>query len=412
MRPSSRRVCSVCIGIVGASCCSLFSCGARTGLPFGDGPPVVNDAGSDAVIIPPDASPPAARLFAGNSYACLVNDGALSCWGYAPPAGWPGDATTMDRLRPAPVAGIPGRVAEIAFSAAPCARLEDGRVFCWGYNSDGELGNGSGNPAVTNTPSQVVGITSAVSLATGVDSYHSCAKLADGTAWCWGRNGYSGYDGPTFDTSPGAAPEEPVPIHAAALDPATRITLGFASTCALFPDGSVRCAGTNSSGECGTGTTSAAVLEFTPVVQIPPAVDVLAFDPGAIALMPDHSVWYWGNHDATSEFETPGPMQLHGVTNVRALAGFCLLLLDDTVACFGTASEGDFGDGGGAFEAAQPETPRVVPGLTGVFQLVTGDGFACALLYDGRVLCWGYNQHGQLGDGTTTNRATPTEVQF
>ena len=81
--------------------------------------------------------------------------------------------------------GINNATAIIAGSAHTCARLADGSAKCWGYNYFGQLGDGT----TTNrlTPVAVQGIRNATAITAG--GGHTCTRLSDGSAKCWGWNG-------------------------------------------------------------------------------------------------------------------------------------------------------------------------------------------------------------------------------
>ena len=112
----------------------------------------------------------------------------------------------------------------------------------------------------------------------------------------------------------------------------------------------------------------------------------------------------WGATVHGSE-ATTAPL-LRGATALAAYAHGCAVLADTRVACWGSNASGQLGDG----TTTDRASPVVVPGLTGVTAIVAGDRHTCALLEDGTARCWGFNAGGQLGDGTTATRALPGPV--
>ncbi|MEZ5382018.1 MAG: hypothetical protein R2754_09525 [Microthrixaceae bacterium] len=86
----------------------------------------------------------------------------------------------------------------------------------------------------------------------------------------------------------------------------------------------------------------------------------------------------------------------------------CALKADGTAACWGWNILGQLGDG----TTTDRSTPTLVDGLTNVTAITAGGVHSCALKQDGTAACWGSNSSGQLGDGTTTKSLTPTPVQF
>ena len=104
------------------------------------------------------------------------------------------------------------------------------------------------------------------------------------------------------------------------------------------------------------------------------------------------------------------PVPVSGLTGVAAVSGggghTCALLEDGTVQCWGENEFGQLGDG-----TTMPSfTPVPVTGITGAVGVSAGWRHTCAVLGDGTVQCWGQNEFGQLGDGTTTSSATPVRV--
>lgn len=128
----------------------------------------------------------------------LVSDGGARCWGFGASGelgdGIPRTDPFADDwvTSPVTVSGLSGAVALTAGGSHTCALMEDGTARCWGFNGGfdgthwvgGQLGNGT--TAASTTPGLVAGLAPAVSI--GAGQYHSCALLADDTIRCWGYN--------------------------------------------------------------------------------------------------------------------------------------------------------------------------------------------------------------------------------
>lgn len=111
-----------------------------------------------------------------------------------------------------------------------------------------------------------------------------------------------------------------------------------------------------------------------------------------------------GTTDATINQFCPVPPRV-----IQAAAGdrhSCALMDTGIVKCWGQNTYGQLGDG----TTTNRSTPTQVPGLSGVTAIATGGDHSCAVLNTGSLQCWGRNFSGQLGDGTTTNRSTPITV--
>ena len=175
---------------------------------------------------------------------------------------------------------------------------------------------------------------------------------------CWGEN----YDGQLGD---GTTTARPSPTAVPGLSGVTAIAAGFTHTCALLGDGTMRCWGDNIYGALGDGTTTQRLSPVTVLI---------------------------GN-----------------VTQITTGGLFtCALLTTGTVECWGTNNNAQVGDG----TMINRSTPASVTGLSGVVEIATGAGadHTCARLSSGAVDCWGWNVYGQIGDGTTTTRSSPTPV--
>jgi alpha-tubulin suppressor-like RCC1 family protein len=181
----------------------------------------------------------------GYNLTCVVRaDGTVSCWG-GNDSGQIGDGTTTDRLAPTPVRSLSGAVAVATSNSGQfaCALKGDGTVWCWGANDVGQLGVGSVGGIVTS-PTLVSGLSNIVRVSAG--SAHACAIDCYGQLFCWGYNvdNRVGDGTPTLRSTPGL-----ISIGGAV----TQVSAGGESTCAVRADGQLWCWGANEYGQLATG---------------------------------------------------------------------------------------------------------------------------------------------------------------
>jgi alpha-tubulin suppressor-like RCC1 family protein len=188
----------------------------------------------------------ATEIAVGDPLACarLTND-QVECWGAAYGDNGHTAHTVVDASN-APLTHVT-RIAAVGTVGAPaahgCALRSDGRVWCWGYNFSGEIGNGSARTFAFEPATQVRGIDNAVDISVGLQS--SCALVSSGQAYCWGNSkaaiGISG----TMLTRPTAIP---------GVTDAIDVASGWNHNCVRRRSGQVSCWGTNFEGELGDGT--------------------------------------------------------------------------------------------------------------------------------------------------------------
>jgi len=297
-------------------------------------------------------------IAAGDYHTCAVTGtGAAKCWGYNS-EGQLGDGTTTRRLTPAAVSGLSSGVKAVTAGAYhTCALKTNGTVVCWGLNNQGQLGDGTTTSRMTPVP--VYGLAGKVA-AISAGYFHTCALLENGAARCWGWN-----TGGQLGNNSATTSHVPVPVSGLANTVATLVA-GFYHTCAILKSGAVRCWGFNSNGQLGNNSTT---TSYVPVPVSGLASGVTGIDLG----------------------------QAH--TCARTSAG--------AVRCWGDNASGQLGNG----TLVDRHTPGAVSGLTGgVAAIATGYIHGCVLLDTGAARCWGYNGVGGLGDGTLTNRLTPVGV--
>jgi alpha-tubulin suppressor-like RCC1 family protein len=378
----------------------------------------------------------------------LLHSGVVTCWGMGPELGLGGSSNIGDNETPAsnPTNGgivrLPGAQSVVAVAGGgvhTCALLADGKVSCWGAASGGVLGYGGAesigdNETPANNPLnggivRLPGDEPAVAIAAG--GSHNCAVLASGRVACWGYAawGQLGY-GNTNTIGDNEAPATAGAVVLPGGEGAVAITAGASHTCVILESGNVSCWGYNGEGELGIGTTDNVGDNETPgasdTVDLPGGKKAVAISAGpghTCAILTDGTVSCWGynpygelgygNTSTIGDDETPasaGTVALPGGKKAVAIsAGYsytCAVLSDGTVTCWGLNDFGQLGRDDSA-TIGDNETPAgagavALPGGGTAVSVTAGTGFACALLQDGMVSCWGDATHGYTGHGNTT----------
>lgn len=218
------------------------------------------------------------------------------CWGRND-SGQLGDGSKTQRLTPVSVSGLSSGATSVAVGQYhSCALTSGGGVKCWGFNINGQVGDGT-TTTFWLTPVDVSGLTNGVAaIVTGAS--HSCAQTAAGGVKCWGLNG----NGQLGD---GTATQRLTAVNVTGLTSGVAaITAGLSHTCALTTGGGVKCWGLNTYGQLGDGTTT---QRLTPV-------DVSGLTSGVTAIAAGQ------NHT-------------------------CALVSGVGVKCWGQNNEGELGDG-------------------------------------------------------------------
>jgi alpha-tubulin suppressor-like RCC1 family protein len=347
------------------------------------------------------------QIAAGYGHTCAVRQsGYVSCWGFNS-WGQLGDGTNFDRATPVLVSGITTAVQVAASYETTCARLAGGSIMCWGHGGYGELGNGV--VSATTTPVAVSGLNDAVDITAG--GFHFCARRSTGAVVCWGLNDSGQIGDATMNNA-----LSPTTVTGLAGMTVLELSAGDNFTCARISGGTVRCWGNNTLGQIGDGTTTSPRLAPTLVAGLANAAGLASNIDGTCARTTSNTVVCWGVNssgecgDGTVVSPRVNIVTATGVTTVAEVAAdgaghhVCARRADGSVLCWGQGLQGQLGNGG----TSNSSTAVVVSGIgganPGAVQIAAGAYHACALRSDGQVLCWGGNSNGQLGDGTGLNR--------
>ncbi|MBU1412860.1 RCC1 repeat-containing protein [Myxococcota bacterium] len=351
-----------------------------------------------------------ASIFAGFAHTCaILTDGTVSCWGDNA-FGQLGDGTTTARGIPAKVAGLMGRIAKVAPGRDhTCALAADGAVRCWGKNTEGQLGDPSAQPS--KSAQAVAGLEADVAgLCAGLE--HACARKLDGSVWCWGDNGEG-----ALGTGDHRNRFNPVQVRLEG--EVTAVSCGHHHTCALKKDATTWCWGNNTYGQLGDGTKT---NHLSPV-RVPlyfPATQLFAGARHTCATKADRSLHCWGFNfygqlgDGTTEDRTAPVGVLTVGTGVVSMAPAeshaCAVKSDGTLWCWGKNDDGRVGDGSTNLRRIPFSLP-LPPGLKAT-AVVAGATHTCALYSDSTLRCWGSGLAGQLGEGTIGRFNQPRSILF
>lgn len=366
--------------------------------------PAKGDSHSDVASVVAQA----VQVAAGNSHTCALDSGGgVVCWGNNG-YGQLGDGTISNKYTPVDVNGLGIGVTEIAAGRYhTCALTTSGGVKCWGWNDFGQLGDGT--TVSKTTPVNVSGLGGGAT-AISVGDSHTCALTTGGGVKCWGHNLWG-------QLGDGTTTLRITPVNVSGLGSGvTAIATGTSHTCALTTGG-VRCWGYNFSGQLGDGTT---IDRITPVAVTGLGSGVTAITAGQIhncALTVGGGVKCWGEGSFGAlgdgnNIDRHTPVDVAGLgSGVIVIAAgnshTCALTSGGGVKCWGMNYYGTLGDGTSTTKYA----PVNVTGLgSGMTAIAAGNSHTCAVSTGGGVKCWGWNDYGQIGDGTITGRLTPVTV--
>nr|WP_276604290.1 hypothetical protein [Nannocystis pusilla] len=367
--------------------------------------PGVTDAGDVAV---------------GGRHACALHQtGAVSCWGDSKDgqlgtfAHAPGAAHAVQVTWPMVAIGVGEHHS--------CGQYRDGRIACWGSNARGE--SGWGQESLSLSPERIVGLSEIDGLLAARSL--TCAQRR-GEALCWGA---------MYGLQPGSELLEPTRVEA--LRRSRGIVGAGGTACAWTADHTAHClAGTasvpttdvlqivpgdrrsfpwalRSDGVWRQPSSEAKLLpeDFIAALAPPPGkpqaiVEIAAWSDadglcarlqqGRVRCLPDVE-----SDEEPLEMSLAGSRRSQPLPDARSIRsnrlGVCALLVNGTVACIDDWSE--------------DPAAELVPQLREVVELAAGQRHFCARTHKGEVFCWGGNESGQLGDGTTRSRTkSPVKV--
>jgi alpha-tubulin suppressor-like RCC1 family protein len=372
------------------------------------------------LCVAPSASAVTPKVAAGGNHTLRIgSNGEFYAWGYNVYGqlgnGQPLQTSTQSTT---PVlVSLPAGVTPTAVAAGYAHSLapgSDGKLYAWGSNGSGQLGNGTttdaSTPVLVSLPAGVTPTAVAAGYA------HSLAVGSDGNLYDWGFKGnvqlLNGNGSITPTPTVVSLPIGVTPIAVAA---------GNSHRMAVGSDGKLYAWGDNSYGQLGKGI---GTQSWTPVeVTLPVGITPIAVAAGAIhslAIGSNGKLYAWGDNyygqlgnGSTAQSTTPVLVSLPaGVTPTAVAAGNSYSLAvgnDGKLYAWGLNSTGQLGNG---TTTMQSTTPVVVSLPSGVAPTVVaaGEMHSLAVGSDGKLYAWGISVHGQLGNGSTTGSRTPVSI--
>jgi alpha-tubulin suppressor-like RCC1 family protein len=347
----------------------------------------------------------------GQSIA-LKADGTVWTWGSDEHGELGNDLTSANKPMPVQVTGFSHNIVAIAAGSYHCLALDsNGRVWSWGRDGYGQLGD---DTAFANKFTPVLVGLGTHCRAIGAGGYHSLAVTSNGSVVAWGYNDF-GQLGNNSNISSATV------VNVSVLRDVWQVTGGWGHSLALKADGNVWSWGDDYEGSLGDDVNL--VGKFSPVT-VTDVSGVMSIAGGqfhslaARVFIGDNS---WGQDlggqlgDNTAFINQPTPQSIANVSNLKQVSAggdwgdlSLGLRVDGTVFSFGRDKFGGLGDD--AALVNQP-TPVRVAGLDNIVAVAAGDDHGLALSANGKVVAWGSDSRGQLGDDANlTNQPTPVTV--
>jgi serine/threonine-protein kinase len=365
--------------------------------PAAPAPTLAGNSRADSASDPLAGAPTFTEISAGGSTTCgaLTNDAGVVCWGAASSTGAKLEGVLFSKLS--------------VGDGHLCGLTPAGEAFCWGANSQGQLGDGTTTERDKPTAVKASQRFTEISVGAG----HTCALSADGTAFCWGGNKYGQLgDGSRSNRN------RPVLVRSTAGNQGFQaLAAGGSHTCGVTRANKAFCWGDGFSGQVGNAMQDFAVEPFAVKTDLSFRT-VVAGDRHTCGLTTSGRVYCWGDNkqgqlgnETKDDRNVPDSVITDKVFRAIGAGGqhTCGISTARQLLCWGYNVDGRLGDG--------TRSTRTVPAVAAngqTFSLVSaGSGHTCALMTTGQAMCWGANARGQLGGGSTSAySATPVVVKL
>lgn len=346
----------------------------------------------------------------GNYHAgCVKNDGTLWMWGYNTD-GELGDNSVTHRSSPVQTVAFGSNWLKLGLGGFHTGCIKrDNTLWLWGLNANGQIGDNSATNR--SSPVQVLTWAENWSIPSNDESSISACIKTDGTLWVWGQN-----DRGQLGDNTVASKSSPIQTVAGGNNWSS-VATGYKKTYGLKTDGTLWGWGNNQNGDMGDNTV---VYKSSPVQTVAGGTNwssIAASSFSAGGLKTDGTLWIWGGNGSgeIGDNTTAGrssPVQT--VTFATDWAKFAMggshvaaIKKNGTLWCWGSNFYGQLGDNTVTSRSSPVET---VTGGNNWIQVACGSNHTVGLKTDGTLWVWGYNQFGSLGDNTLTHRSSPVQT--
>lgn len=387
-----------------------------------------NNGPADANTIGLTAGAAATEISAGATHNCAVINGGAYCWGRNN-SGQLGVNDTLDRAHPIGVTNLSAikTVSKVGAGTNHSCAISDGRAWCWGNQQTNKLGNGVTTNTNQTIPVAVTGGANSIQTMNVTDisvgSDHTCA-VANSKVFCWGLNtsGQLGQGNTNVQTSV-------VQVNGLLAGKAvTKVAVGNNFSCAIA-NGRTYCWGSDANGQLGNGATGSTTVPGLVTTMTGAVTDIQAGTDFACAIEAGIPKC-WGsrlngrlgdNGATTGTQQTPVLVNGMGGSNPRNTTSLSLgtthacAIANGINYCWGSRADGRLGDNSASSQVATPSATTEV-NVSGQFgpqntpyKVSAGGSGSCAIA-NARIYCWGANDYGQIGNdvASTTDLLTPT----
>jgi alpha-tubulin suppressor-like RCC1 family protein len=342
----------------------------------------------------------------GTNRVCAIKSGQVYCWG--------SNFGTTPTLIPS--AEVFTRVE--AYLSHFCALSDQDELWCWGHNEDGLLGRGDYTPTATSATMVQVPLTNVSEFSVGQDHTCAIADPGR-QLYCWGSNDdWKLGTQPTSNAYKPMAPDV-LDISQKVKDFWISTFHLISAGCLVLVDGQARCWGEDEYGSLGRDPVTPILVDYADetvsgleLANVSLIRSAGAFTCAFYSLAGVESLGCWGasNISGSSSWPLPwnSPVNYNGVPGPGKSIGigfahYCMVGADEKVYCWGQS--GDYGQAGQCITT--PMLPVAVSGISGVQAVALGHDHSCALVRGGAVKCWGSNTLNQLGDPNTNSLCNP-----